>query len=104
MKTLSGGRDLEFEAVSDLIGEMSFKIKTQTLSNIKRKAEQDKESSLGIKKSHNFFQEPEKFKKELEEDLKHKKIEELYVEPQVQNAETIEKETKKKDKEFCDLK
>ena len=82
---------------------MSFKIKTETLSNIKRKAEQDKETSLDIKKSHNFFQEPEKFKEELEEDLKHKKIEEPYIEPQVQNAETIEKETKKKDKELCDL-
>ena len=97
MKTLSGGRDLESEAVSDLIGEMSFKIKTQTLSNIKRKAEQDKESSLDIKKSHDFFEEPEKFKEELEEDLykdlEHKNIEELYVEPQVQDAETIEKET-----------
>ena len=82
---------------------MSFKIKTQTLSNIKRKEEQDKESSLDIKKSHNFIQESEKFKEELEEDLKHKKTEEPYVEPQVQNAETIEKETKKEDKEFVTL-
>ena len=97
MKTLSGGRDLEFEAVSDLIGEMSFKIKTQTLSNIKRKAEQDKESNLDIKKSHDFFEEPEKFKEELEKDLykdlEHKNIGELYVEPQVRDVETVEKET-----------
>ena len=97
MKTLSGGRDLEFEAVSDLIGEMSFKIKTQTLSNIKRKAEQDKESNLDIKKSHDFFEEPKKFKEELEEDLykdlEHKNIGELYVEPQVRDVETVEKET-----------
>ena len=68
------------EAISDLIGEMSFKIKNLTLSNIKRKAEQDKECSLDIKESHNFFEEPEKFKEELEEhmynDLDHKKIEE----------------------------
>ena len=88
----------------------ALKIKNSTLSNIKRKAEQDKESSLDIIKSHDFFEEPtksEKFKEELEEDLykdlEHKKIEESYVEPQVQGAETIEKETKKDDEEFDDL-
>ena len=71
-ETLSGERDLEFEAISNLIREMSFKIKSSTLSNTKRKAEQDNESSLDIKKSHDFFEEPtesEKFKEELEEDL-----------------------------------
>ena len=86
-ETLKGERDLEVEAISDLIGEMSFKIKNLTLSNVKRKAEQDKECSLDIKKSHNFFEEPEKFKEELEEhmykDLDHKKTEEPCVEPQV---------------------
>ena len=87
-ETLSGERDLEFEAISDLIGEMSFKIKNSTLSNIKRKSEQDKESNLDIKKSHDLFEEPtesEIFKEELEEDLykdlEHEKIEEPYVEP-----------------------
>ena len=99
-ESLSDERDLEFEAISDLIGETSFKIKNSTLSNIKRKPEQDNKSSLDIKKSHNFFEEPaesEKFKEELEKDLykdlEHKEIEEPYVEPQV---ETIEKETKKR--------
>ena len=68
-ETLSGARDLEFEAISDLVGEISFQIKNSTLLNIKRKEEQDKESILDIKKSHDFFEEPEKFEKELEEDL-----------------------------------
>ena len=87
-ETLSGERGLEFEAISDLVGEMSFKIKSSTLLNIKGKAEQDKESSIDIKKSHDFFEEPtesEKFKEELKEDLfkylEHKKIEEPHVEP-----------------------
>ena len=35
--------------------------------------------------------------------LEHKKIEHCYVEPQVQDAETIEIETKKEDDEFFDL-
>ena len=68
-KTLSGARHLEFEAISDLVGEISFQIKKSTLLNIKRKEEQDKESSLDIKKSHDFFEETEKFEKELKEDL-----------------------------------
>ena len=40
-ETLRGERDLEFEVISDLIGEMSSKIKNSTFSNIKTKAEQD---------------------------------------------------------------
>ena len=98
-ETLSGARDLEFEAVSDLVSEISFQIKNSTLLNIKRKEEQDKESSLDIKKSHDFFEKLDKLEKELKEDLykdlEHKKLEHPYVEPQVQDAETIEKETKK---------
>ena len=50
---------------------------------------------------------PEKFEEELQEDLfkdlEHKKIEHPYVEPQVQDEETIEIETKKKNKEFADI-
>ena len=41
-ETLSGAQDLEFEAISDLVGGMNFKITIVTLSNIKRKEEQDK--------------------------------------------------------------
>ena len=51
-----------------------------------------------------MFEEPEKFEEELKEDLykdlEHKKIEHTYIEPQVQDAETIEKETKKENNEF----
>ena len=57
-----------------------------------------------------FFEEPtesEKFKEQLKKDLfkylKHKKMEESHVEPQVQDAKTIEKETEKEDEEFYDL-
>ena len=41
-ETLSGAQDLECEAISDLVGEMNFKIKNVTLSNLDRKEEQDK--------------------------------------------------------------
>ena len=68
-ETLSGEKNLEFEAISDLVDKISFQIKNSTLLNIKRKEEQDKESSLDIKKSYDFFKEPETFEKELEDDL-----------------------------------
>ena len=45
----------------------------------------------------------EKVKQDLFKDLEHKKIEHPYVEPQVQDAEAIEIETKKENEEFDDL-
>ena len=81
-----------------------MKIKNATFSNIERKEKQDKKSSLGIKNSHYFLEMAEKFAEKLKKDsfkgLKHKQIEHFYVEPLVQDAETIEVETKKENEEF----
>ena len=48
---MSGARDLEFEAISDLIDEINFQINNLTFLNIKIKEEKD------------FFEEPENFEK-----------------------------------------
>ena len=105
-ETLSGARDLNFQAVSDLISEVSFQRKRSTVLSKKRK-EEDNESNLKIKEERDFFERPNQFEEELVEDLfkplEHKKIEHPYAEPQVQDAETIEIETKKEDDEFFDL-
>ena len=53
-KTLSGARNLEFSAVSDLILEISFQIKRSTLLNKKRK-EEDEKINVKIKEEHDFF-------------------------------------------------
>ena len=86
---------------------MNFKIKNAIFSNIQRKEEQDKKSRCDIKNLDNFPDVPEKFeekvKQDLFKDLEHKKIEHPYVEPQVQDAETIEIKTKKENEEFDDL-
>ena len=86
---------------------MNFKIKNAIFSNIWRKEEQDKKSRCDIKNLDNFPEVPEKFeekvKQDLFKDLEHKKIEHPYVEPQVQDAEAIEIETKKENEEFDDL-
>ena len=47
-ENLSGPRDLDFQAVSDLILEVNFEIRPSTLLNKKRK-EEDNESNLKIK-------------------------------------------------------
>ena len=58
-------------------------------------------------KKYNFVEKPHKFSEEvidgLFKDLEHKKVEHPYVEPQVQDAEKIERETKKENDEFLDL-
>ena len=48
-ETLSGARDIEYRAASDLVAEMSFQMKNSTLPNIKRTEEHDKKSSLKLK-------------------------------------------------------
>ena len=73
---LSGAGDLEFQAILDLIAEMSFQIKNSTLLNIKRKEEQDEKSNLDINKSHGLVENLNQFtelKKDLFKDLEHKK-------------------------------
>ena len=87
---------------------LSFKIKRSTLSNRERQRKEDQKSSEKIIKDTSFVELPDQFEKELVEDLfkslEHKKVEQTYIEPQVQDAETIEIETKNKDEEFSELK
>ena len=106
-ETLSGTRNYEFESVSDLIGELSFFIKQSTLANIKRKEKDDEKSKQEIEKTRNFVEKPDEFSEEvidgLFKDLEHKKVEHPYAEPQVQDEETIERDTKNNNDEFLDL-
>ena len=99
-ETLSGARDLDFQAISDLISEAIFQIKRLTLLNRKRKEEKDNEGNLKIKEERNFFEQPDQFEVELVDylfkNLEYKKIEHPYVEPQVQDAEAIEKKQKRR--------
>ena len=61
-----------------------------------------KKSSNNIKNSHEFFKKPgvdEEFENKIKEDLfevlEHTKTDNPYVEPMVEDTETIEKETKR---------
>ena len=59
-ETLSGARDLDFQAVFDLILEINFQIKRSTLLNRKRK---DK-SNLKIKEERYIFKLPDQFEED----------------------------------------
>ena len=76
-ETLSGARDLDFQAVSDLILEVDLQVERSTLLNRKRKDE-DYESNLKIKDKRDFFEQPDQFVEELVEELfkplEHKKL------------------------------
>ena len=74
---------------------MSFFIKQSTLANIKTKEKEDEKSIQEIEKTRNFVENPDEFTEELTgglfKDLEHEKVEYPYVEPIVQDAETIER-------------
>ena len=78
---------------------MAFFIKRSTLANIKRKEKEDKKSIQETEKTRSFAEKPVEFSEEvidgLFKDLEYKKVEDPYVEPEVQGVETIARETKK---------
>ena len=67
--------------------------------NRNRQEKEDQKSSNKIIKDTSFVELPDQFEEELVQDqfknLEHEKIEHTYIEPQVQDAETIAIETKK---------
>ena len=108
-ETLSGSKNFKFEAISDLTTDMSFQMRHSPLLNLKRKSEQDKKSNNDIKNSRDLFEKPgddEEFENELKDlfkELEHVKTEHSYIELIVQDAETIETETRKRMMNFLNL-
>ena len=72
----------------------------------KKKWKKDKKSTQEIENTCNFVEKPDEFTEELIgrlfKDLEHKKVKNPYVELTIQDAETIEKETKKENDKFLD--
>ena len=97
-RTLSSAKDFSFDSVSDLTTVINFKIKKSTLSNRDRKEKEDENSLEKINENTTFVELPDQFEEDpigdLYKDLEHIKTEHPYVEPQVQDASTIETETK----------
>ena len=101
LETLSGNQNIELEKVSDLTAHINFKMKHSILSNINDQGRATKKSNENIKITYEFFKKPsdeEEFEGQIIEDIlepyEHKKIENPYVPPTPQDAQTIENETK----------
>ena len=105
--TLSGTRDFDFNALSDLTAKISFLLKAATRSNIAELEKSDIENACNINKDRLFVP-----KKEdpldavidiLGEQVEHKKMMHPYVPPQAQTADAIETETQQVDDKFAKL-
>ena len=70
-ETLSGARNVDFQAVLNLTSDIAFEITKASLANINRKEQEDIKTSENISNSFGFIGETEhqKFKKELDDDL-----------------------------------
>ena len=105
-KALSGARDFDFSAVSDLIAKISYLLKTATKSNIKDSEESHYQNAYNINKDRLFVPKTEDPLDTVidildDEYIEHKKELHPYVPPQVQTAEEIEQETQPIDDDFA---
>ena len=106
--TLSGGRTLEFDAVSDFIGQLSFVIKANTVRNLKQREIQN--DSLAKKINDGRIFKP-KIRNPLDDVIEiiddpnpeHKKTTFPYIEPTVQLPDEIEDSQRRIDDDYTDL-
>ena len=106
--TLSGARDFDFTAISDLIAKISFLLKAASRSNIAEIEKADIQNAYNINKSVSFVPKQEGpldvVIDILNENVEHKKMTHPYVPRQVQTAAEIKNETRQIDDEFAKLK
>ena len=106
--TLSGAQNFEFNAISELVGRMSSLIKGSTLLKRDKRELEDAQKAKEIIDKTKFVDKRDPFEQELInnffKELEHKKTQYPYVEPQVQDPQTIETETQAVNDEFSQLK
>ena len=107
--TLSGAREFDFNAVSNLTARLSFLLKQATITNLKETEKSHRRDAYNINKGRLFepkIEDPLDTVIEILDDpyAEHKKEMYPYVPPQVQTTDEIETETTLIDDEFTDLK
>ena len=106
--TLRGNRELEFQAVSDFIGQLSFIIKSYTVQNLNQREIENELLAKKINEERIF--EP-KISNPLDDvieimgdpNFEHKKTTFPYVEPTVQLPDEKEEDQKRIDDDFADF-
>ena len=106
--TLSGARDFDFTANSDLIARISYFMKSAARSNIEEMEKADVENAYKINNNVSFVPKTEKpldvVIDILDKNIEHKKLTHPHVPPQVKTADEIEIETQATNDEFAKLK
>ena len=105
---LSSAHNFEFNAISELVGRISSLIKRSTLLKRDKSELEDAQNAKEINDNTKFVDKRDPLEQELInnifKELEHKKTQYPYVEPQVQDPQTIETETQAIDDEFTQLK
>ena len=107
--TLSGARDFNFDAMSDLTAKLSYLLKRAILQKIEETEKSHAKNAYNINTGRLFTPKIEDPLDTIIEILGHPYVEHKkeiypYVPPQVQTADEIETETTLVDDEFTDLK
>lgn len=106
--TLSGTRDFDFTAISDLTARIIYLTKSAARSNIAEIEKEDIENVYKINNNVSFVPKTENPLNVvidiLEEDIEHKKMAHPFVPPQVKTADKSEIETQARNDEFAKLK
>ena len=105
---LSGARDFDFIANSDLIARISYFMKSAARSNIAEMEKADVENTYKINNNVSFVPKTEKpldvVIDILDKNIEHRKMTHPHVPPQVKTADEIEIETQATNDEFAKLK
>ena len=97
--TLSGARTFDFDAISDLVGRVSFLIKGSNFLNRNRREHQNEEKAREILDKTSFY--PKQYRSNdtfqevmdnLDEYIEHKKTTYPYIEIKAEDAQTIERD------------
>ena len=107
--TLSGARDFDFNAVSDLTAKISYLLKAATNLNIQEREESQAQNAYTVNKDRQFVPKVEDPLNTVidildDEYVEHKKELHPYVPLQVETADEIERETQLADDKFAQLK
>ena len=107
--TLSGARDFDFNAVSDLTAKISYLLKAAINLNIQEREESQAQNAYTVNKDRLFVpkvEDPLNTVIDILDDkyVKHKKELHPYVPLQVETADEIERETQLADDKFAQLK
>ena len=103
--TLSGARDLSFDAVANLTGKISFLLEKETIQNIRENEESHARNAYNINKGRLFQPKAEDSLDTAKDILDHPTVEHKkemfpYFPPQVQTADEIETEVAAADDDF----